>query len=89
MQKLFTYLSGFGSNTGESAESIKTIAMEYKTKLKQIFQKIGDTIKNCSISAAYEVAPEIVKAKKPFDNEVLSKICAIQISKQLNEIKIA
>lgn len=78
----------FQQYTGESRKAIIT---EYKKKLKQQtnFFKKSDTDNKCSIAASYEVALEIVKAKKPFSDGVLIKNCAIKMAKQFNETKIA
>lgn len=78
----------FQQYTGESRNGIIT---DYKKKLKlqTNFFKKSDTDNKCSIAASYEVALEIVKAKKPFSDGVLIKNCAMKMAKQFNETKIA
>lgn len=62
-----------------------------RKKLKQQthFFKKSDTDNKCSIAAAYEVALNIVKTKKPFSDGVLIKNCAMKMAKHFNETKIA
>lgn len=80
--------NNFDIYTGESRT---TIIAEYKKKLmhQRGFLAKRSTVGTYSLAASYKVSLELVKAKKPLSDGVIVKKCAIEMTKQFNEPKLA
>lgn len=63
--------------------------LEERTRAPTRFFRKSVTANKCSIAASYEIALNIVKAKKSFSYGVLIKQCAMEMAKQFNEFKVA